>query len=51
MPHSTTENAVCDQYKVDVLEEEAKGGLRDSPLINSYISADITSSQTEQRVI
>ncbi len=42
VPHSNLENAPCDRYKVDFLEEEV-GRLRDSPLINSYISADITS--------
>jgi hypothetical protein len=26
VPHSDTENAVCVQYKVDLLEEEVKGG-------------------------
>jgi hypothetical protein len=43
VPNGDSENAVCDQYKVDSLEEKVRGGLRGSPLINSYIRADLTS--------
>jgi len=32
--------------RVGLLEEEVKGGLRGSPLVNSYISAGITSCAT-----
>jgi hypothetical protein len=44
-PYRNPENASCDQYKEDLLDEKIKGELRGSPLINSYISADITSWQ------
>ena len=32
VPNGDIENAQCDQYKVDLLEEEVKGGLRGSPI-------------------
>jgi len=31
VPYSNPENAPCDQYKVGLLEEKVKGGLRGSP--------------------
>jgi hypothetical protein len=48
--YCNTENAPCDQYKVglmkilqrEVADKEVEGGLRGSPLINSYIRPDIT---------
>jgi len=43
VPYFNPENDPCDQYKGDLLDDEVEGG---SPLINSYISADITSYHT-----
>jgi hypothetical protein len=43
VPNRDTDNGIYDQYKGDLFDEKFKGGLRGSPFINSYISADIKS--------
>jgi hypothetical protein len=47
VPYCNPKNGICDQNKGnllgDIQRQKVKGGLRGSPLLNSYIGTEITS--------